>query len=81
LVNFAKTLSLEDEVVIEATGHSAAVERLMRPYVKRIAVANSRMVRAIAYARVKTDKTMPRSWRVCVRQVSCPKSGWRTRIR
>jgi hypothetical protein len=28
----------------------------MRPYVKRIAVANSRLVRAIAYARVKTDK-------------------------
>ena len=27
LVNFAKTLSLEDEVVIEATGNSAAVER------------------------------------------------------
>ncbi len=56
LVNFAKTLSIEDEVVIEATGNSAAVERLMRPYVKRIAVANSRLVRAIAYARVKTDK-------------------------
>lgn len=41
LVNFAKTLSVDDEVVIEATGNSAAVERLMRPYVKRIAVANS----------------------------------------
>jgi transposase len=48
LVNFAKTLSLEDEVVIEATGNSAAVERLIRPYVKRIAVAKSRLVRAIA---------------------------------
>lgn len=56
LVNFARTLSLEDEVVIEATGNSAAVERLMRPYVKRIAVANPRQVRAIAHARVKTDK-------------------------
>ena len=55
-MNFAKTLSLDDEVVIEATGNSAAVERLMRPYVKRVAVANSRLVRAIAYARVKTDK-------------------------
>jgi transposase len=28
----------------------------MRPYVKCVAVANSRMVRAIAHARVKTDK-------------------------
>ena len=56
LVKFAKTLSIEDEVVIEATGNSAAVERILRPFVKRIVVANSRMVRAIAYARVKTDK-------------------------
>ncbi len=34
-------VSLEDEVVIEATGNTAAVERLMRPYVKRVVVANS----------------------------------------
>ena len=56
LVAFAKTLSLDDEVVIEVTGNSAAVERLMRPHVKRVVVANPRLVRAIAYARVKTDK-------------------------
>ncbi|MGY4606634.1 transposase [Bradyrhizobium sp. USDA 4474] len=56
LVAFAKTLSLEDEVVIEVTGNSAAVERILRPHVKRVAVANPRLVRAIAYARVKTDK-------------------------
>ena len=56
MVEFAKTLSLEDEVVLEATGNSAAVERLLRPHVKRVAIANPRLVRAIAYARVKTDK-------------------------
>ena len=56
LIAFAKALSQDDEVVIEATGNSAAVERLMRPYVRRVAVANPRLVRAIAYARVKTDK-------------------------
>ena len=56
LVRFGKSLSVEDEVVIQATGNSAAVERILRPFVKRIVVANSRMVRAIAYARVKTDK-------------------------
>jgi hypothetical protein len=55
-VRFAKTLSIDDEVVIEATGNSAAVERILRPFVKRVVVANPRMVRAIAYARVKTDK-------------------------
>jgi transposase len=56
LTKFAEGLGPEDEVVIEATGNSAAVERLLRPHVKRVAVANSRLVRAIAYARVKTDK-------------------------
>ncbi|UFW51418.1 MULTISPECIES: hypothetical protein [Bradyrhizobium] len=43
-------------MVIEVTGNSAAVERILRPHVKRVAVANPRLVRAIAYARVKTDK-------------------------
>jgi transposase len=56
LVAFAQTLGPEDEVVIEATGNSAAVERLIRPYVRCVVVANSRQVRAIAHARVKTDK-------------------------
>jgi transposase len=56
LVKFGKTLSVEDEIVIEATGNSAAVERVLRPLVKRVVIANPRMVRAIAYARVKTDK-------------------------
>lgn len=56
LVAFAKTLNLDDELVLEVTGNSAAVERILRPYVKRVAVANPRLVRAIAYARVKSDK-------------------------
>ena len=40
IVRFAKTLNLDDEVVIEATGNSSAVERLLRPHVKRVVVAN-----------------------------------------
>ena len=56
VTDFARTLSREDDVVLEATGNSAAVERLLRPHVRRVVVANSRVVRAIAYARVKTDK-------------------------
>lgn len=55
-VDFARSLRAEDEVVIEATGNSAAVEKLLRPFVRRVAVANPRLVKAIAYARVKTDK-------------------------
>lgn len=56
VTEFAQTLSREDDVVLEATGNSAAVERLIRPHVRHVVVANSRLVRAIAYARVKTDK-------------------------
>jgi transposase len=56
LLRFARSLREDDEVVVEATGNSTAVERLLRPYVKRVVVANSRLVKAIAWARVKTDK-------------------------
>jgi transposase len=56
VVAFGRTLRLEDEVVLEATGNTAAIERLLRPFVARVVIANPRMVRAIAYARVKTDK-------------------------
>lgn len=55
-LDFARSLRPQDEVVIEATGNSAAVEKLLRPFVRRIAIANPRLVKAIAYARVKTDK-------------------------
>jgi transposase len=50
VLEFAETLRPDEEVVVEATGNSAAVERLLRPYVKRVAIANPRLVRAIAYA-------------------------------
>ncbi len=56
-LTFARSLEKADVVVIEATGNSAAVEKLLRPFVTKVAIANPRLVRAIAFARVKTDKT------------------------
>ena len=56
VVAFGRTLRPDDEVLLEATGNTAAIERLLRPFVGRVVIANPRMVRAIAYARVKTDK-------------------------
>ena len=53
---FGRTLSKEDEVVIEATGHAMAVVRVLGPYVARVIVANPLQVKAIAHARIKTDK-------------------------
>jgi transposase len=56
LEGFGRTLTSEDEVVIEATGNSMAVVRVLSPYVARVIVANPLQVKAIAHARIKTDK-------------------------
>ncbi len=53
---FGRSRRPVDEVVLEAIGNTAAIERLLRPFLARVVIANPRMVRAIAYARVKTDK-------------------------
>src|SRR5690349_13424590 len=56
LEGFGRSLSKEDEVVIEATGNAMAVVRVLTPYVARVIVANPLQVKAIAHAHVKTDK-------------------------
>lgn len=56
LEGFGKTLDATDEVVIEATGNSMAVARLLSPFVARLVIANPLQVKAIAHAHVKTDK-------------------------
>jgi hypothetical protein len=49
-------LRSEDEVVLEATGNTFAIAKLLTPLVKRVVIANPLLVRAIAHAKVKTDK-------------------------
>jgi transposase len=49
-------LTCEDQVVLEATGACWPVLRALQPFVGRITAANSLLVRAIAEAKVKTDK-------------------------
>ena len=56
LEGFGRSLSREDEVVVEATGNAMAVVRVLSPYVARVIVANPLQVKAIAHAHVKTDK-------------------------
>ncbi len=53
---FAEGLSHDDHVVLEATFHTWQICSLLRPHVARVVVANSMQVKAIAHARVKTDK-------------------------
>jgi transposase len=56
LEGFGRTLSKEDEVVIEATGNAMSAVRVLGPYVARVIVANPMQIKAIAHAHVKTDK-------------------------
>ena len=53
---FCDSLGPKDEVAIEATCNTHAIVRLLRPYVARVVVSNPRKTRAIAEAKVKTDK-------------------------
>ncbi|QKC70212.1 IS110 family transposase [Mesorhizobium loti] len=56
LLQFATKLKPDDEIVIEATGNTSAIVRLLSPFVGRVVIANPILVRAIAWAKVKTDK-------------------------
>jgi len=56
VVAFGRQLQKKDEVVLEATGNTAAIVRLLSPFVAKVVIANPMQVKAIAHARVKTDK-------------------------
>jgi transposase len=56
LEGFGRGLAEDDEVVVEATGNAMAVVRVLAPHVARVIVANPLQVKAIAHARIKTDK-------------------------
>lgn len=56
ILDFAESLTEHDAVVLETTFHSWAIWSLLSGHGARIVVANSMQVKAIAHARVKTDK-------------------------
>jgi transposase len=49
-------LARDDEIALEATTNSDAIATMLRPLVRRVVVSNPRKTRAIAEAKVKTDK-------------------------
>ena len=53
---FADSLAPSDEVAIEATCNTHAIARLLEGRVARVVVSNPQKTRAIAEAKVKTDK-------------------------
>ena len=56
LRDWAATLRSDDWVALEATANSDAIANLLRPLVGKVVVSNPRKTRAIAEAKVKTDK-------------------------
>jgi transposase len=58
---FARSLGPEDQVALEATGPALEIKRLIEPHVGRVVIANTRRLRAIAEARVKTDRVDART--------------------
>jgi transposase len=53
---FADSLAPTDEVALEATCNTHAIAKLLEPRVARVVVSNPQKTRAIAEAKVKTDK-------------------------
>jgi transposase len=53
---FADSLLASDEVAIEATCNTHAIAKLIAPRVARVVISNPMKTRAIAEAKVKTDK-------------------------
>ncbi len=58
---FAQSLASTDQVALEASGPAPQMARALEPHVGRVVIANTRKVRAIAEAKVKTDKVDART--------------------
>lgn len=56
LREFAAGLRPDDQVALEATGNASAVAVLLEPYVAKVVISNPFKTRAIAEAKVKTDR-------------------------
>ena len=53
---FARSLSPDDHVALEATSGAAKIAALIEPHVARVVVANTRKLAAISQAKAKTDR-------------------------
>ena len=71
----AEFLRPDDEVALEATTNSDAIAVMLRPLVHRVVVSNPRKTRAIAEAKVKTDKVDARILAQLLAADFCPERG------
>lgn len=59
---FARTLGPNDHVALEATCNTYAIARLLQEHPGRVVVSNPLRTRAIAEAKIKTDKVDAEAW-------------------
>jgi transposase len=53
---FGRSLGCDDRVVLEATGNSLAIARILEPHVGEVVIANARKLKAISHAKLKNDR-------------------------
>src|SRR3954454_6156929 len=78
---FAESLGPGDHVVLESTAMTWAIAELLAEHAGRVTVSNPMRTRAIASAKVKTDKIDAMVLRSSARRTSCRRCGRRTRSR
>jgi transposase len=76
---FAEQLGPADEVALEATGNTWAIATLLASRAGRVVVSNPVKTRAIAEAKVKTDKVDAEILAQLLAADYCPRCGARTR--
>ena len=81
LLQFAKELTDDDSVALEVTTNAWAVADLLEPFVGRVVVSNPMKTKAIAEAKVKTDKVDAEVLRNSCGATTCRASGFRSRTR
>jgi hypothetical protein len=77
LALFAHSLSVDDQVTLEATGNALEIARIIEPHVGGVVLANPKAVKGITRARRRTRSTRAR-WRSCSPAASYRRSGYRT---
>lgn len=74
---FAAKLSLDDVVVIEATGNASSAAAVVAPHVKKVVIATPSRCASSPMPRSRRTRSMPAFWRSSMPAASYRKSGFR----
>ena len=74
---FAKKLTNEDVVVVEATGNAASLAAVLAPHVKKVVIVNPKRFASPLMRRSKPIRSTRKSSRSFMQAAFCRKSGFR----